>query len=68
MCPFFNKKIYPSPPKTKVHFFKLSYTRKQMAIFKYILQANGDAQLGKYAGEEASAAANESLFISKYTY
>jgi len=31
-------------------------------------KANGDAQLGKYAGEDAAAAAAESLFVAKHSY
>uniref|UniRef100_A0A914E0A4 Fructose-bisphosphate aldolase n=1 Tax=Acrobeloides nanus TaxID=290746 RepID=A0A914E0A4_9BILA len=31
-------------------------------------KANGDAQLGKYTGEDAAAAAAESLFVAKHSY
>lgn len=42
-----------------------------VAAQKVLLQrasANGNASLGKYAGEEASAAAAESLFVEKHSY
>uniref|UniRef100_A0A914DJC9 Fructose-bisphosphate aldolase n=1 Tax=Acrobeloides nanus TaxID=290746 RepID=A0A914DJC9_9BILA len=42
--------------------------KKAQKLFLQRAKANGDAQLGKYEGEEASAAAIESLFITKYTY
>lgn len=31
-------------------------------------KANGDAQLGKYAGEDESKAAAESLFVKNHSY
>ncbi|KAF1584682.1 UNVERIFIED_CONTAM: Fructose-bisphosphate aldolase 2, partial [Eudyptes robustus] len=31
-------------------------------------KANGDAQLGKYQGEEGAAAAAESLFVKNHSY
>ena len=32
------------------------------------LKANGDAQMGKYTGEEGAASAAESLFVAKHAY
>jgi len=33
-----------------------------------LFQANGDAQQGKYTGEEAAASAAQSLFVAKHSY
>jgi len=41
---------------------------KAQKVFLHRAKANGDAQLGKYSGEENAAAAAESLFVAKHSY
>jgi len=41
---------------------------KAQKTFLHRAKANGEAQLGKYAGEDAAAAAAESLFVAKHSY
>jgi len=41
---------------------------KAQKVFLHRAKANGEAQLGRYAGEDAAAAAAESLFVAKHSY
>jgi fructose-bisphosphate aldolase class I len=41
---------------------------KAQKVLMHRAQANGMAAMGKYAGEDASAAASESLFVAKHAY
>ncbi|KAI1721495.1 fructose-bisphosphate aldolase class-I domain-containing protein [Ditylenchus destructor] len=42
--------------------------KKAQQVLIHRAKANGDAQLGKYTGEEAAAAAAQSLFVAKHAY
>jgi len=46
----------------------LSLVFSKTLIILLFLKANGDAQLGKYTGEEGAASAAESLFVAKHAY
>ena len=41
---------------------------KNLCYSNLIFKANGEAQLGKYSGEENAAAAAESLFVANHSY
>jgi fructose-bisphosphate aldolase class I len=42
--------------------------KEAQKTFLHRAKANGDAQLGKYAGEDAAAAAAQSLFVANHAY
>ncbi|KAI1729067.1 fructose-bisphosphate aldolase class-I domain-containing protein [Ditylenchus destructor] len=42
--------------------------KKAQQVLIHRAKANGDAQLGKYTGEDAAAAAAQSLFVAKHAY
>lgn len=42
--------------------------QKAQTVLLHRAKANGDAQLGNYAGEDSAAAAAQSLFVAKHAY
>ena len=47
---------------------KSIWSFKNLCYSNLIFKANGEAQLGKYSGEENAAAAAESLFVANHSY